>query len=220
MVTPNPLLVGAAALAVLFVIGVAILILRPVHLVLDAGREEGGATRFAATLGFLGMRIVHVSGSLHVPSLDALARPSTLSGEARVQGRLRRRLVEALAPRARRAAGWLLARAGWRGIADALLPRRRDIRVQRLEGRIAYALEDPATEGRLYGQVMAWLVWLDAAEDVELLPRWTFENTWSGRLTAALDIWALRLAWLFAWRLAVTAWRAPARTGAQSAAGA
>jgi hypothetical protein len=217
-VAPNPLLLGAAVAATVVAIGVAILILRPLRLTLEAGREEGEATRFALTLRFLGIRLVHASGSLHVPSLDALARPSSISGEARVHGRLRRRLVKAAAPRALRGARWLLARTGWRGIAEALMARRGDFRVQRLEGRIEFALEDPAAEGRLYGQVMAWLAWLDAGRRFELVPRWTFENTWHGRFTAVLDVWALRLALLFVWRVAVIAWRAPARASAEAAA--
>lgn len=216
----NPLLLAAAAAAGLAAIGVAILILRPLRLALEAEREEGEAARFALTLRFLGIRLVHASGSLHVPSLDVLARPSSISGETRVHGRLRQRLVKAAAPRALRGARWLLARTGWRGITDALLARRGDLRVQRLEGRIEYALEDPAAEGQLYGQVMAWLAWLDAAHRFELIPRWTFENTWRGRFTAELDVWALRLALLFAWRVMLTAWRAPPRARAEAAAGA
>jgi hypothetical protein len=217
-VTPDPLLLGAAVAAGLVAIGVAILLLRPLRLALEAGREEGELAHFALTLRFLGVRLVHASGSLHVPSLDALAKPSSISGDAQVHGRLRQRVIKAAAPRALRGARWILARTGWRGIANALMARRGDIRVQRLEGRIEYALEDPAAEGRLYGQVMPWLAWLDAGHHFELVPCWTFENTWHGRVTAVLDVWALRLALLFVWRVAVIAWRAPALASAEATA--
>jgi hypothetical protein len=156
-----------------------------------------------------------------------IVRTSTPRRGARSAAKARRRraLLRAVVrrsraawPRVRPLLRWFLGRVGWGGLLEALAKARSDIRVLGLEGRVEYALEDPALEGELYAHLSAWLLIVDPEGRFALIPRWTFENRWAGRVRAVVDLRAIRvlarLAGLIAWQV----WRGPAPRAAEAPA--